>query len=133
MVEKEKALGVTVDCNLSFEHHIMEKLSKANQMMGLIRRSFVYLDTENFRRLYKAIVRPHLEYANSVWVPRRKKDIITLENVQRRATKLVPGLRNLTYQERLKKLNIPTLVYRRLRGDMIEMYKMISGAYDATC
>jgi hypothetical protein len=130
MVEKEKDLGVTVDCNLSFEHHIMEKVSKANQMMGLIRRSFVYLDTENFRRLYKAIVRPHLEYANSVWVPRRKKDIITLENVQRRATKLVPGLRNLTYQERLKKLNIPTLVYRRLRGDMIEMYKMISGAYD---
>ena len=71
-VEKEKDLGVTVDCNLSFEHHILEKVSKVNQMMGLIRRSFVYLDTENFTRLYKAIVRPHLEYANSVWMPRRK-------------------------------------------------------------
>jgi len=86
-----------VDCNLSFENYIMGKVSKENQMMGLIRRSFVYLDTENVTRLYKAIVRPHLEYANSVWMPRRKKDTITLGNVQRRATKLVPGLRDLNY------------------------------------
>ena len=64
----EKDLRVTVDCNLSFEHHIMEKVSKANQMIALIRRSFVYLVTENFTRLYKAIVRPHLEYANSLWM-----------------------------------------------------------------
>ena len=92
-----------MDCNLNFEHHIMETVSKANQMMGLIRRSYVYLDTENFTRLYKAIVRPHLVYANSVWMPRRKKDIITLENVQRRATKFVPGLRDLNYPDRLKK------------------------------
>ena len=46
----------------------MEQVSKANQMKKLIRRSFVYLDTENFTRLYKAIVRPDLEYANSVWI-----------------------------------------------------------------
>jgi len=129
-VEKEKDLGVTVDCNLSFEHHLMEKVSKVNQMMGLIRRSFVYLDTENFTRLYKAIVRPHLEYANSVWMPRRKNDIITLGNVQRRATKLVPGLRDLNDPDRRKQLNLPTLVYRCLRGDMIEMFKMVSAAYD---
>jgi len=59
-----------------------------------------------------------------------KKDIITLEDVQRRATKLVPGLRDLNYPDRLTKLNLPTLVYRRLRGDMIEMFKMVTGAYD---
>ena len=69
-IEKGKDVEVTVDCNLSFKHHIMEKVSKVNQMMGLIRRSFVYLDTENFTRLYKAIVRPHLEYANSMWMRR---------------------------------------------------------------
>jgi len=98
--------------------------------MGVIKRSFIYLDTETFTRLYKVIVRPHLEYAYSVWMSRRKKEIITLENVQRRATKLVPGLRDLSYPDRLKQFNLPTLVYRRLRGDMIEMFKMVSGACD---
>ena len=92
-----------MDCNLSFENYIMGKVSKENQMMGLIRRSFVYLDTENVTRLYKAIVRPHLEYANSVWMSRRKKDIIILENVQRRA-KLIPGLRDLNYPDRLNQI-----------------------------
>ena len=77
-------------------------------MVWLIRRSFVYLDTEKFIRLYKAIVGPHREYANSVWMPRRK-DLITLENVQRLATcKLAPGLQDLTFPDRLKKLNLPT-------------------------
>ena len=96
-------------------------------MMGLIRRSFVYLETENFTRLYKEIVKPHLEYTNSVWMPRRNKDIITLENVQRRTTKLVPGLQDLNYPDRLKILNLPNVVYRCLRGNMIEMFKMVSG------
>ena len=63
-------------------------------------------------------------------MPRKKRDIITLENVQRRPTKLVPGLRDLNYSDRLKKINQSTLVNRRLRGDMIEMFKMVSGAYD---
>jgi len=99
-------------------------------MMALIRRSFVYLDREHFRILYKAKVRPQLEYANSVWMPRRKNDMITLENVQRRRTRLVPSLRDLNYPDGLNFFNLPTLVYRRLRGDMIEMFKMISRAYD---
>ncbi|KAK2146914.1 hypothetical protein LSH36_579g04020 [Paralvinella palmiformis] len=79
----------------------MGKVSKANQMMGLIRRSFVY---RKFTGLYKAIVRPRLDYANSVCMPRRKKDIMISENVQRRATNLVPGIRDLNYPDRLKML-----------------------------
>lgn len=76
------------------------------------------------------MVRPHVEYAQSVWSPWRKKDIQAIENVQRRATKRLPGMKNLTYEERLKKMDLPTLVYRRARGDMIEMYKMVQGLYD---
>jgi len=72
------------------------------------------LDTEQFRRLYKALVRPHLEYVNSVWMPRRKKNVTILDNVQRQATKLIPDLQDLTYTEILKKINLPSLVYRRL-------------------
>ena len=78
-----------------------------------------------------ALVRPHLEYANQVWAPRHAKHIIMIENVQRRATKLVPSLANLEYEDRLKRLNLPTLAYRRLRGDLIEVYKIMSGKYDA--
>ena len=99
--------------------------------MGLIRRSFIHLDTDNFKGLFKALVRPHVEYAQAVWNPRRKKDIIAIENVQRRATKLVPGLKDLRYEDRLRRLDVPTLSYRRHRGDMIELFKMLNEKYDA--
>ena len=64
-----------------------------------------------------------LEYGQAVWSPYLQKHINTLENVQIRATKLVDGLGKLEYSERLKRLNLPTLVYRRRRGDMIELFK----------
>ena len=85
-VYSEKDLGIKVDAKLSFEQHINDKVNKANQMMGLVRQSFIYLDKENFRWLYKAIVRPHVEYINTVWSPIRKKYINTIENVQDRTT-----------------------------------------------
>ena len=90
----------------------------------------MYLDEHSFLLLYKALVRPHLEYANQIWSPLLKKHEIEIENVQRRATKLIPGFRDLSYEERLKKLKLPTLKYRRARGDMIEIYKILSGKYD---
>ena len=81
-----------MDSNINFREHINQKVAKANQMMGVIRRSFKYLDKEIFTLLYKSLVRPHLEYANSVWNNGCAIDMTKLENVQRRATKCVPGL-----------------------------------------
>ena len=128
--QDEKDLGVIIDSQLNFEKHISTKVNKANQIMGLIRRTMTYLDEATFCLLYKSLVRPHLEYANSVWSPRSTKNIKLVESVQRRATKLVPGLRELSYKERLIKLDLPTLIYRRYRGDMIEVYKIVSGLYN---
>ena len=91
--------------------------------MGLIRRTFAYLDESLFKKLYITFVRPHIEYAQSVWSPHLLKYIKQLENVQIRATAQVDGLKNMEYSERLKKLDLPTLVYRRKRGDMIEVWK----------
>ena len=88
------------------------------------------LNKRNLVLLFKSLIRPHLEYMNQIWSPHKKKDIQEIESVQRRATKLVPELKNKTYQERLKILELPTLVYRRLRGDMIETYKIIN-IYDS--
>ena len=65
-----------------------------------------------------------------MWAPYKLMDIRKLEKVQRRSTKQVTGLRNLTYPERLRALNLPTLSFRRLRGDMIEMYKITHNTYD---
>jgi hypothetical protein len=127
---KEKDIGVVVDNQLNFEDHMNEKINKSNSIMGLIRRTFTYIDTPTFLMLYKALVRPHLEYANSVWNPYKKKHITALENVQRRATKLIPGFKDMTYENRLRKLKLPTLAYRRKRGDMIEAFKLTSGLYD---
>ena len=81
--------------------------------------------------LYKALVRPHLEYANQIWSPYLKKHITEIENVQRRATRQIPDMQNLSYEDRLKKLGLTTLTYRRHRGNMIEMYKILTGKYDA--
>ena len=106
------------------------KISKANRILGLIWRVFEHKDPDTMIKLYKALVRPHLEYANQVWSPHLKKTIEAIENVQRRMTRMIPGLKNMSYEERLHKLKLPTLAYRRLRGDMVELYKMTSGIYD---
>ena len=83
-----------------------------------------------FLPLYKALVRSHLEYGISVWSPYKMKYIEAIERVERRATKMLPGMDQLTYEERLRKSKLQTLVYRRMRGDMIEVIKILHGLYD---
>ena len=129
-VEIEKDLGVFIDEKLSFDTHINTVVKKANSLVGLLRRSFVYLDKDSFKQLFVAIVRPHLEYGAPVWNPYLKKHITLIERVQRRATKLIPGLSAKPYKERLKILRLPTLEYRRYRGDMIQAYKLTHGLYE---
>ena len=90
--------------------------------MAVIRKSFETLDVKSLCLLYKAMVRPLIEYGNVVWGPSYIGDQMILERVQKRATKLVPELRHLPYQDRLKKLKLPSLVYRRRRGDMIAVF-----------
>jgi hypothetical protein len=126
----EKDLGVIVDEGLRFQKEIETRLKKGNTIVGVIRRTFSYLDERMFKTLFTALVRPHLEYACSVWMPHLLKDIRSLEGVQRRATRMVPSLRNLSYPERLQKLGLPTLSYRRRRGDAIECYKIFNGQYN---
>ena len=81
-VSQEKDIGIIVDEQLKFESHVYEKINKANSMMGLICRSFIHMDEDVFKKLFKALVHPHLEYANSVWHPLKIKDITAIENIQ---------------------------------------------------
>ena len=74
--------------------------SKGNQILGLIMRTIMYKKKQLIAPLYKAIVRPHLEYCIQAWRPYRKKDIDKLERIKRRATKMIPELRDLSYESR---------------------------------
>ena len=77
--------------------------------------------------LYKSLVRPHLDYCIQAWRPFLKKDIEIMEKVQRRFTRMIEGLKLLPYEERLRKINLTTLETRRIRADMIEVYKIFQG------
>ena len=129
-IDKQTDLGVIIDSKLSFDDHINQVVNKATKMTKIIRRTFQFLDTHTFLPLYKTMVRSHLEYAVAVWYPYKIKHKIAIENVHRRATKELPGMRDLSYIERLKLLKLPTFAYRRLRGDMIEVYKIMHELYD---
>ena len=124
---KEKDLGVTISADMKVSEQCGIAASKGNQILGLIRRNITYKGKKLIIPLYKAIVRPHLEYCIQAWRPYRKKDMDTLERIQRRATKMIPELRDLSYEERLKECGLTTLETRRLRGDQIEVFKILNG------
>ena len=105
-VDTFKDLGVQFDSKLTFDGHIHEKINKAYSMLGIIKRSFIYVDKSTFILLYRAMVRPHIEYAHSVWNPFLKGNIENIEKVQKRATKLVISLKHLTYKERLETTHV---------------------------
>ena len=113
--------------NLKSDVQAKYAAAKASRILGQLNRTFKYWTVENFKVIYCAYVRPHLEYAAPAWSPHLKKDIKVLERIQRRATKLVPKLRNLSYQSRLNILNLTTLEERRTRGDLIQFFKINSG------
>ena len=124
---KEKDLGVTISADMKVSEQCGIAASKGNKILGLIRRNITYKGKKLIIPLFKAIVRPHLEYCIQAWRPYRKKDIDTLERIQRRATKMIPELRDLSYEERLKECGLTTLETRRLRGDQIEVFKILNG------
>ena len=126
-VDVERDLEVLMSGDLKFSKQCLLAKNKANLMLGIISREVSYKSAEIISKLYKAYVRPHLEYCIQFWSPVNVKDADMLEGVQRRATKMIPCLRKLSYEERLKRLGMFSLRRRRLRGDMFKVFKMIQG------
>ena len=125
-VTSEKDLCVIIDSKPLLREYVAKKVGIANRNLGLIFKTFDIMDMNVFLILYNPIFRPHIEYATVVWSTQFKKDINSLENVKRPATRLVDFVKNLGYADRLKALGLPTLEYRREQADLIQVYKIIN-------
>ena len=128
--KQEKDLGVTFSGDMKVSEQCGIAASKGNQILGLIRRTITYKEKQLIVPLYKAIVRPHFEYCIQTWRPYLKKDTDKLERIQRRKTKMIPELRDLSYESRLLQCGLTTLETRRLRRDQIEVFKIVNGYED---
>lgn len=97
-----------MDKDLNFKHHTLLLVVKVSSTLGIIRRTFRYLDRHSFLLLYKAMVRQIIKYGLPAWTPLYLKEVGEIEAVQRRATKIIPGFTFLSYEERLRILELPT-------------------------
>lgn len=125
--KQERDLGVTIDSSGKSTVQCKMAVKKANTVLGMIKRNIVFKSKDVIVKLYKALVRPKLEYCIQAWCPYLKKDIDILERVQKRATKMIEGYKNLCYEDRLSNTGLMKLEKRRARGDLIQVFKIIKG------
>eukprot|EP00061_Rhincodon_typus_P008708 g31569.t1 len=96
-------------------------------MLAFIAQFFEYRSGDVMLTSYRILVRPLLEYCVEFWLLRSRKDIIKLKRVQKRFTRMLPGVECLSYEEQMDKLGLLSLERRRLTGDLMEVYKIMRG------
>ena len=109
--------------DMKWKHQVLTCVSRANTILGRVKRAFSEIQPKPFKQLYTALVRPHLEFAVPVWSPYLKSDIEMLEKVQRRAVKWIKFDKGKTYKSKLRVIGIQSLTDRRMRGDLIQTFK----------
>ena len=135
VVESARDLGVglLITKSVSPSVHINDVVSRANQRAAaIILRGFVSRDARLLMRAFITYVRPIVQYNSSIWSSSSVGDIESVERVQRRFTKRLPGLKNMSYDQRLKLLDVPSLELRRLRADLYWCYKILFGLVAVT-
>ena len=122
-----KDLGVTVTADFSWSTQCEVAAHNARRALFKLRSVLSCRESDVFLPYYKAIVRPHLEYCVQAWSPLYKKDASCLEKVQQLATRMIEGQKGKPYEERLSQLKLFSLERRRVRGDLIETFKIKKG------
>jgi len=123
-------LGVHIDENLNFEQHIEKITKKAASRCANILKNFTFRSRDVLLPIFKSMVRPILEYANCAWNTELQKHKDEIESIQRSFTKNIFSVKKLSYEQRLENLKLPSLEYRRLRGDLIQTFKILRQFYD---
>jgi len=118
---------VLITNDLKASNQCVQACNKANRVLGMIHRTIIYKTKDVLLKLYKSLVRPHVEYCTPVWSPCYQKDKLLIERVQHRFTRMIPGFSKLPYCERLERLGLWSLEERRNRADIIEVFKMAKG------
>ena len=130
-IESEKDLGLIVNNKLDFGDQIKKCLSKANKMIAWISRNIICKSKDVMVLIYRSLIRPHLEYCVQAWSPTPRFGnwglILNIEKVQRKFTRLINDIGTLPYGARLQSLKLTTLAERRIRGDLIEVFKIVRG------
>lgn len=119
--------------SLSWDSHVHIIIAKANKLLGLLKRTCPFLTDVSVRRsLYLALVKSQLCYATQVWSPAQFSLKSQLERVQRRATRWILGTRigEMSYRDRLIKLNLLPLAYERELKDLVFLYKCLNNYTD---
>ena len=132
--ENERDLGVETTEKFSWDLQIRKAIGKARKTAAWVRRNLISRERFDMLTVYKTLVRPHLEYATQVWnLPATHGSwglILDIEKVQREFTRAIEGFRKKTYKARLQELKLTTLLERRMRGDLIETFKICNGLVD---
>ena len=122
-----KDLGVKTDRKLKFHEHIRAKANTCNGITTNILSSTLCRNADFIMAIFKALIRPKLEYGSTLWNLGYLGDIRSLERVQRRWTRQISGLENLPYNERLRRLDLFSIQGRLLRADLITTWKIFAG------
>ena len=128
--DAEKDLGVLIENNSKSSKQIQSAVSRANSILGRMRKTFKFFNIKLFKIIYPTYIRPHLEFGSVVWNSMTNADKKKIEGIQKRGTKMVIELDSMVYEERLEALGLTTLESRRKRGDLVQIYKIFKGAED---
>ena len=127
VVSKHRDLGITVDSSLKFHDHITDIVRKAYGVAHGYLRATVNRTPLFMKEIFLTHIRPLLDFSSVVWNTGYLEDLYKLESVLRFWTRNVYGFDNLSYETRLRRLDIFSMTGRLMRADLIQLWKIVHG------